>query len=128
MEYRQFGRSGLKVSALAVSTATFGRNDPAKSVMFLNGAKEARRLFNLCFDAGVNLVDTADAYGGASEQIVGEVLEGRRSDVLIENPMAVDVRLTADERTRLDTVSRLPSPTPIGISPPTTAYPRPISR
>ena len=84
MEYRLLGRSGLKVSALSIGTATYGRADPKTSVMFFNGAEHARRQFALCFDAGVNFIDTADAYGGgASEEIVGEVLAGRRQDVII---------------------------------------------
>jgi aryl-alcohol dehydrogenase-like predicted oxidoreductase len=88
MEYRQLGRSGLKVSALAFGSGTFGHGDPATSAFFFNGIKEARRQFDLCFDAGVTLVDTANAYGGgASEEIMGEVLEGRRNDVLIASKM-----------------------------------------
>jgi aryl-alcohol dehydrogenase-like predicted oxidoreductase len=44
----------------------------------------ARRQIDLCIDAGINLFDTADVYsGGLSEQILGEVLEGRRTQVLI---------------------------------------------
>jgi aryl-alcohol dehydrogenase-like predicted oxidoreductase len=45
---------------------------------------EARRQVNQCMDAGVNLIDTADVYSeGASEEIVGQVLQGRRDDMLV---------------------------------------------
>jgi aryl-alcohol dehydrogenase-like predicted oxidoreductase len=47
-------------------------------------ADEARRQVDMCLDAGVNLIDTADAYSdGAAEEILGEVLKGRRDDVLL---------------------------------------------
>jgi len=48
------------------------------------GVSEARRLVDLCIDAGVNLFDTANMYSsGLSEEILGEVLVGRRDDVLV---------------------------------------------
>ena len=61
MEYRLLGRSGLKVSTITMGTMTFGGVGWAKTVGDL-GVKEARRLVDLCIDAGVNLIDTADAY------------------------------------------------------------------
>ena len=83
MEYRQLGRSGLKVSALSLGTMTFG----GKGMFAKTGATDvagARRQIDLCLDAGVNLFDTADVYSdGLSEEILGEALEGRRDDVLI---------------------------------------------
>jgi len=83
MEYRQLGRSGLKISALSLGTMTFG----GKGNFAKTGATDAagaRRQIDLCIDAGINLIDTADIYSaGLSEQIVGEVLEGRRAQVLI---------------------------------------------
>jgi aryl-alcohol dehydrogenase-like predicted oxidoreductase len=82
MEYRLLGRSGLKVSVLTMGTMTFGR--PADSPVGSVGIEEASRQIDLCRDAGINLIDTADAYSdGASEAIIGEALEGRRNDVLI---------------------------------------------
>ncbi|MXN51654.1 aldo/keto reductase [Shinella sp. AETb1-6] len=84
MEYRQLGRSGLKVSAITMGTMTFGGVGWAKTVGDL-GVADARRLVDLCVDAGVNLIDTADAYSqGVCEEILGEILGGpRRSGVLI---------------------------------------------
>jgi aryl-alcohol dehydrogenase-like predicted oxidoreductase len=83
MDYRQLGRSGLKVSALSFGTMTFG----GKGNFGKTGATDvagARRQIDLCLDAGINFFDTADVYSaGLSEQILGEVLEGRRAHVLI---------------------------------------------
>src|SRR3954462_13200394 len=85
MEYRQLGRSGLRVSALALGTMTFGGRGNFASVGSTDAAGAARQI-DACLDAGVNLVDTADVYsGGLSEEIVGEVLDaaGRRDRVLL---------------------------------------------
>lgn len=83
MEYRTLGRSGLKVSALTMGTFTFGGTGPF-AMVGQQGVAEARRLVDLCIDAGVNLFDTANMYStGLAEEILGEVLEGRRDDVLI---------------------------------------------
>jgi aryl-alcohol dehydrogenase-like predicted oxidoreductase len=83
MQYRQLGRSGLRVSVLAMGTATFGATGDlaAWGETDLAGA---RRQIDICLDAGVNLIDTANAYSaGRSEEIVGRALEGRRDTVLI---------------------------------------------
>lgn len=82
MEYRLLGRSGLKVSALAMGTWTLGRDKsgPIGSV----GLREARRQLDECLDAGVNLVDTANVYAnGQSEEIVGDALKGKRDKVVL---------------------------------------------
>jgi aryl-alcohol dehydrogenase-like predicted oxidoreductase len=80
MEYRQLGRSGLRVSTLTMGTMTFGGKGWAKTVGDL-GVSEARRLVDMCIDAGVNLIDTADVYSaGASEEIIGEILGGVRKN------------------------------------------------
>jgi aryl-alcohol dehydrogenase-like predicted oxidoreductase len=83
MEHRQLGRSGLRVSTLTLGTMTFGgEGDFAK--VGSTDVEGARRQVDMALDAGVNLIDTADVYsGGVSEEIVGEVLEGRRDEVLI---------------------------------------------
>lgn len=85
MEYRLLGRSGLKVSALTLGTMTMGGKGNFAKVGNV-GAAEARRQVDLALDAGVNLIDTANVYSaGASEEILGEVLDGRlgKGDVLI---------------------------------------------
>ena len=83
MRYRQLGASGLRVSVLTMGTMTFGGTGGFASVgsTDLDGA---RRQLDRCLEAGINLVDTADVYSdGLSEEIVGQVLEGRRDDVLL---------------------------------------------
>jgi aryl-alcohol dehydrogenase-like predicted oxidoreductase len=83
MEYRQLGGSGLRVSALTLGTMTFGGKGWAEAVgnTDLEGAK---RQVGMALDAGVNLIDTADAYSeGRSEEILGATLAGRRDDVLV---------------------------------------------
>jgi aryl-alcohol dehydrogenase-like predicted oxidoreductase len=83
MHYRQLGRSGLRISTLTLGTMTFGGGGPFASVgsVDLDGA---RRQIDLCLDAGVNLVDTADVYSaGLSEELVGQALVGRRDRVLV---------------------------------------------
>ena len=84
MEYRLLGRSGLKVSTITMGTMTFGGVGWAKTVGDL-GVSEAKRLVDMCLDAGVNLIDTADVYSqGASEEILGEIIGGpRKNGVLI---------------------------------------------
>ena len=84
MEYRLLGRSGLRVSTLTMGTMTFGGKGWAKMVGDL-GVAEATRLVDMCLDAGVNMLDTADAYsGGVCEEIIGELLAGRdRSNILL---------------------------------------------
>ncbi len=83
MEYRLLGRSGLKVSALSFGTATFG-GVGALSKWGATDTAEARRLLDICIEAGINLIDTSNAYStGRSEEILGEVLEGRTSDLVI---------------------------------------------
>ena len=83
MEYRQLGHSGLRVSALTLGTMTFGGRGHWTRV----GATEvdtATRQVDMCLDAGVNLIDTADVYSdGLSEEVVGKTLKGRRDRVLI---------------------------------------------
>lgn len=80
MEYRQLGRSGLKVSCLALGTMTMGGEG-----MFAKAGnvdlKEAARQIDMVIDAGINLIDTADVYStGRSEEIIGAALGGKRKD------------------------------------------------
>jgi aryl-alcohol dehydrogenase-like predicted oxidoreductase len=83
MEYRQLGRSGLRISALTMGTMTFGGKGGFADVGSTD-VSEARRQVDRCLDAGINLIDTADVYSdGLAEDIVGEVLDGRRNDVLV---------------------------------------------
>ena len=83
MRYRQLGASGLRVSVLSMGTMTFGGKGGFASVGSTD-VDEARRQVDACLEAGVNLIDTANVYSaGMSEEIVGQVLEGRRDEVLL---------------------------------------------
>ena len=84
MQYRTLGRSGLKVSTLTMGTMTFGGAGNFAKVGKTDLA-EAKRQIDLCLDAGINLIDTANVYSnGLSEEIIGEALGGKRkNDVLI---------------------------------------------
>jgi aryl-alcohol dehydrogenase-like predicted oxidoreductase len=83
MEYRQLGRSGLRVSALTLGTMTFGGRAQFRAVGETD-LEGARRQIDMALEAGVNLIDTADVYSeGASEEIIGQALSGRRDEVLL---------------------------------------------
>jgi aryl-alcohol dehydrogenase-like predicted oxidoreductase len=83
MEYRYLGRSGLKISTITMGTMTFGGKGWAKTVGDL-GVGEARRLVDMCLDAGVNILDTANAYSqGVCEEIIGEIISGPRKNGLL---------------------------------------------
>ena len=84
MEYRQLGRSGLKVPALSLGTGTFGGSNEFFQRWGQTDVAEATRLIDICLDAGVNFFDTADIYSeGASESILGAALKGKRDRALI---------------------------------------------
>ena len=84
MEYRLFGGSGLKVSALSFGTSTFGGGDEFFRAWGNTDVAQATRLVDICLDAGVNLFDTADVYScGLAEEILGKAIGKRRNDVVI---------------------------------------------
>jgi aryl-alcohol dehydrogenase-like predicted oxidoreductase len=84
MEYRLLGGSGLKVSALSFGAATFGGTNEFFKAWGSTEVDEARRLLDICFDAGINLFDTANGYSdGGSEEVLGAALQGRRDKALI---------------------------------------------
>ena len=85
MEFRQLGYSGLKVPVLSFGTRDFWRE---RRFLLALGAtpmsQEATRLVDICLEAGLNFFDTADVYSnGASEEILGKAIAGRRDAVLI---------------------------------------------
>ena len=84
MEFRQLGRSGLKVPVLSFGTGTFGGGTEFFKAWGASDVAEATRLVDICLEAGVNLFDTADVYSdGLSETILGKAVAGRRDKVLI---------------------------------------------
>src|SRR4051812_8312972 len=75
MDYRNVGRTGLRVSELCLGAMTFGRESPEA---------ESIQMLNRFLDAGGNFIDTANVYGGgASEEILGRWLKGQQRDDLI---------------------------------------------
>jgi len=93
MEYRQLGRSGLRVSTVTLGTMGFGGSGWAAAVGQID-VEGARRQIGLARDAGVNLFDTADVYsGGTSEEILGQALGSARQEVLV----ATKVRMPMGE-------------------------------
>lgn len=83
MEYRQLGNSGLKVSTITLGTMTFGGEGEFAKVGN-TGVKEAKEIIDFVIDKGVNLLDTANIYStGRSEEIIGEVLNGKRPNGLL---------------------------------------------
>ncbi len=87
MRYRTLGRTGIKVSPYALGALMFatsvGNSDPGDSI----------RIIHKALDAGINFIDTADAYGD-SEEVVGRALKGRRGNVVlatkVSRPMGAD--------------------------------------
>ena len=87
MQYRTLGRTGIRVSPYGLGALMFatqvGNPDPEDSI----------RIIHQALDAGINLIDTADAYGD-SEEVVGRALKGRRDNVVLTTkvgrPMGTD--------------------------------------
>jgi aryl-alcohol dehydrogenase-like predicted oxidoreductase len=83
MQYRQLGRTGLRVSRFTLGTMGFGGTGWASPVGQV-GVDGAREQIAIARDAGVNLIDTADVYSsGMAEEILGEALGSAREEVLI---------------------------------------------
>jgi aryl-alcohol dehydrogenase-like predicted oxidoreductase len=92
MDYRYLGRSGLKVPILSFGAGTFAGSGPLFSAWGTTDATEARRLLDICLEAGVTLFDTADVYSnGASEEVLGSAIKGRRDAVLISTKTGLPI-------------------------------------
>src|SRR5262249_57284162 len=80
MNYRPLGRSGLRVSPLCLGTMMFGgRTDAATS----------RRIIDKARDAGINFIDTADAYSdGGSEEVTGAAIRSHRDHWVLATKLA----------------------------------------
>lgn len=77
MNYRPLGRTGIKVSPYCLGAMMFGKGGNPDH-------DECIRMIHKALDAGINYIDTADAYShGESEEIVGKALKGRRDSVVI---------------------------------------------
>jgi aryl-alcohol dehydrogenase-like predicted oxidoreductase len=87
MRFRRLGSSGLVVSVVGVGCNNFGRK------VDLDGT---RAVVDAALDLGINLFDTADIYGnhGASEELLGAALKGRRDDVVVATKFGMDMEGT----------------------------------
>jgi aryl-alcohol dehydrogenase-like predicted oxidoreductase len=84
MEHRRLGASGFSVPVLSFGTGTFGGKGEFFQAWGATDVEEARRLVDICVDAGVTMFDSADIYSaGAAEEILGEALKGRPRDGVI---------------------------------------------
>jgi len=85
MRYTTFGRTGLRVSELVLGAMTFGEQGGVGAPL-----DECRRILDVYAEAGGNMVDTAINYrGGASEEILGELLAGRRDRFVVATKYTV---------------------------------------
>ncbi len=84
MRYRQLGESGLTVSVIGLGGNNFGGRI---------GLEETRSVVDAAIDCGVTLIDTADVYGdhGGSEELLGQVLAGRRENVVLATKFGMDM-------------------------------------
>jgi aryl-alcohol dehydrogenase-like predicted oxidoreductase len=83
MEQRLLGKSGLSVSVLGLGTMTVGGRDRFRNMGTL-GVPEVSRMVDICVDAEVTLIDTADLYSfGGAEEVLGEALHGKREKFVI---------------------------------------------
>lgn len=84
MEHRQLGASGFKVPVLSFGTATFGGRGEFFGAWGATDVAEAKRLVDICLEAGLTMFDSADVYSaGAAEEILGQAIRGRRDQVII---------------------------------------------
>jgi len=84
MEFRRLGASGFRVPVLSFGTGTFGGKGEFFQAWGGSNLAEARRLIDICLEAGLNMFDSADVYSdGLAETILGEAIRGRPRDGLI---------------------------------------------
>ncbi|MFF3389453.1 aldo/keto reductase [Streptomyces sp. NPDC002669] len=77
MQYRTLGRTGVQVGSLALGAMNFGRIGRTTQ-------DEVTALVDAAVEGGINLIDTADMYGGGeSEEMVGKAIAGRRDDIVL---------------------------------------------
>jgi aryl-alcohol dehydrogenase-like predicted oxidoreductase len=84
MQTRQLGGSGFSVPVLTFGTGTFGGGNEFFKAWGASDVAEAKRLVDVCLEAGLTMFDSADSYsGGKAEEILGQAIKGRRDKVLI---------------------------------------------
>ena len=85
MEFRTLGKSGFKVPELCFGTGTFGGSNEFFKAWGSTEVDGARKLIDVCMEAGCNFFDTADVYSdGEAEKVLGQAINHlKREDVLI---------------------------------------------
>src|SRR6202163_148599 len=84
MDYRYLGRSGFRVPALSLGTATFGGKGAFFGAWGDTQAEQATRLVDMCLDFGLNMFDSADVYSaGLAEEILGAAIKSKRDRVIV---------------------------------------------
>ena len=83
MLYKKIGRNGIRVSAIGLGTWEFGQTKAWGIGKIVN----YRKIVNYALDHGINFIDTAEGYG-KSEEILGDILEGRRDEVVLATKMS----------------------------------------
>ena len=96
MHYRTLGRTGIKVSPYCLGAMMFGKIGNADH-------DDSIRIIHKALDAGINFIDTADAYSqGESEEIVGKAIQGRRDGIVLSTkahrPMGDDPNMQGNSR------------------------------
>jgi aryl-alcohol dehydrogenase-like predicted oxidoreductase len=82
MEFRELGKSGIRVSAIGLGTWQWGSREWGWGHLY--GRKELHDAIDKAIEMGINLIDTAEVYGGGrSEQIIGEAMRGHREHFVI---------------------------------------------
>lgn len=82
LEYRELGKTGIKVSAIGLGTWQWGSREWGWGRAY--GRKDAFEAFQKAMEFGINFIDTAEIYArGKSEEIIGEAIRGHREDVVI---------------------------------------------
>ncbi|MEV6232664.1 aldo/keto reductase [Saccharopolyspora shandongensis] len=85
MQYRTLGRTGVQVSSLALGAMNFGK-------IGRTSQEEATAIVDAALEGGINLIDTADIYGGGeSEELVGNAIAGRRDDIVLATKAGLPV-------------------------------------
>ncbi|MEV0050780.1 aldo/keto reductase [Saccharopolyspora shandongensis] len=85
MQYRTLGRTGVQVSSLALGAMNFGKIGRTTQ-------EEATAIVDAALEGGINLIDTADIYGGGeSEELVGKAIAGRRDDIVLATKAGLPV-------------------------------------
>jgi len=83
MEYKNLGKSGLKVSRIGLGTNNFGGQV---------SEEDSIKIVRKTIDLGINLIDTADMYTkGRSEEVIGKAVQGYRDDVIIATKVGMNV-------------------------------------